>query len=118
FGELDEKRRKLIAESESLKAKRNDVSKQIPKLKKEGKDADAVIQEMREVGDKIASLDDELKAIESQLEQLMLSIPNIPHESVHVGEDEDDNEQVDKWGEQLECKFRTRDPRDIATEME
>src|SRR5699024_7422721 len=118
FGELDEKRRKLIAESESLKAKRNDVSKQIPKLKKEGKDADAVIQEMREVGDKIASLDDELKAIESQLEQLMLSIPNIPHESVPVGEDEDDNEQVRKWGEHPEFSFKAQPHWDIATDLD
>src|SRR5699024_7749573 len=88
FGELDEKRRKLITETETLKARRNEVSKQISALKKEKKDAEAVIQEMRTVGDKISELDTELKDIQEHLEHIMLSIPNIPHESVPVGEDE------------------------------
>src|SRR5690625_1553251 len=80
FNEIDEKRRKLIAETETLKEKRNEVTKQISVLKKEKKDAEPVIKEMRELGAQIAHLDKELKEIEEQLAHMMLSIPNIPHE--------------------------------------
>ena len=85
FGELDAKRRKLIVESESLKNRRNEVSSQIAVLKREKKDADHLIKEMREVGDQIKKLDDELRVIEEELNQLLLSIPNLAHESVPVG---------------------------------
>src|SRR5690625_4047826 len=99
FGELDEKRRKLITEGESLKAKRNEASKQISVLKREKKDAEPAIKEMREVGEQISNLDKELKEIEENLNHMMLSIPNIPHESVPIGEDEEDNVVAHKWGE-------------------
>lgn len=102
FGDLDEKRRKLIAETEDLKAKRNEVSKQISQLKKEKKNADDMIVEMREVGDRIKTIDQELKQVEEELEILMLSIPNIPHESTPIGgETEDDNMEVRNWGGEI-----------------
>src|SRR5699024_8866886 len=109
FSEIDEKRRKLIAETETLKAKRNEVTKQISVLKKEKKDAEPAIKEMREVGEQIAHLDKELKEIEQQLAHMMLSIPNIPHESVPIGEDEDDNVEVRSWGDASEFSFETKD---------
>lgn len=99
FEELDKKRRELIVESEQLKSKRNEVSQQIAVLKREKKDADHLIKEMKEVGERIKGLDEELKAVEEELEMLLLSIPNIPHESVPIGESEDDNVEVRKWGE-------------------
>ncbi|MUV37967.1 Serine--tRNA ligase [Lentibacillus sp. JNUCC-1] len=117
FGELDEHRRSLIAQVEQLKAKRNEASKQIPKLKKEGEDADHIIKEMREVGDQIAEFDDKLKTIEDQLSHIMLSIPNIPHESVPVGEDEGDNVEVRTWGEQPEFTYEAQPHWDIATQL-
>ncbi|WP_217588408.1 serine--tRNA ligase [Lentibacillus saliphilus] len=117
FGELDEHRRTLIAKVEQLKAKRNEASKQIPQLKKAGQDADAVIKEMREVGDEIAELDTELRDIEGQLEHIMLSIPNIPHESVPVGEDEDDNVEVCTWGDVPSFDFEIQPHWDIATNL-
>ncbi|WP_284140678.1 serine--tRNA ligase [Virgibacillus sp. LDC-1] len=117
FGDLDQRRRALINDTESLKARRNEVSKQIPILKKEGKDAAAVIKEMREVGDKIAAFDKELKEIEEQLENILLSIPNIPHESVPVGEDEEDNVEARKWGEVPAFTFEAQPHWDIATNL-
>src|SRR5699024_12198525 len=108
FGELDEKRRKLIVESEELKAKKNAASKQISVLKKEKKDAEPAIKEMREVGQQISVLDQELKEIEDKLNHIMLSIPNIPHESVPVGEDEDDNVVARTWGEQTKFNFEAQ----------
>ncbi|SET74703.1 seryl-tRNA synthetase [Oceanobacillus limi] len=118
FGELDERRRELINETESLKAKRNEASKQISVLKKEKKDAEPAIKEMREVGEQIKTLDDELKGIEEDLETIMLSIPNIPHESVPVGEDEEDNVEARKWGELPEFNYEAQAHWDIATNLD
>ncbi|MGY0694177.1 serine--tRNA ligase [Virgibacillus sp. FSP13] len=117
FEDLDARRRKLISETEQLKAKRNEVSQQISVLKKEKKDADSVIKEMREVGEQIKAYDTELKEIEEKLDYIMLSIPNIPHESVPVGEDEDDNVEARKWGELPEFRFETKPHWDIATDL-
>lgn len=115
FGELDAKRRKLIVESESLKNRRNEVSSQIAVLKREKKDADHLIKEMREVGDQIKKLDDELRVIEEELNQLLLSIPNLAHESVPVGETEDDNVEIRKWGEIPTFDFEVKPHWDVAT---
>ncbi|GAE93812.1 seryl-tRNA synthetase [Gracilibacillus boraciitolerans JCM 21714] len=79
------------------------MSKQISQLKKEKKNADDMIVEMREVGDRIKTIDQELKQVEEELEILMLSIPNIPHESTPIGgETEDDNMEVRNWGERYQ----------------
>ncbi|AUJ24539.1 MULTISPECIES: serine--tRNA ligase [Virgibacillus] len=118
FGELDEKRRQLISETEQLKAKRNEVSKQISVLKREKQDAEPAIKEMREVGDQIAELDSELKQINEHLEQIMLSIPNIPHESVPIGEDEDDNVEVRSWGEKTPFSYEPKPHWDVATDLD
>lgn len=118
FGELDKKRRELISETENLKAKRNEVTKQISVLKKEKKDVDTAIQEMREVGDRITELDKELKDIEARLEHMLLSIPNIPHESVPIGEDEEDNVEVREWGATPSFSFEARPHWDIATALD
>lgn len=118
FGELDERRRKLIAETEELKAKRNDASKQISVLKREKADAADVIKEMRDVGDQIKVLDDELTIIQEKLNEVMLSIPNIPHESVPVGEDEEDNVEVRRHGDQPEFAFEPKEHWDIATNLD
>jgi seryl-tRNA synthetase len=117
FEELDAKRRELIAQSEQLKNKRNEVSSQIAALKREKKDADHLIAEMREVGDQIKALDEDLRQVEESLEQLMLSIPNIPHESVPVGESEDDNVEVRKWGEPPQFSFEPKPHWEIADQL-
>ncbi|MFC4402313.1 serine--tRNA ligase [Gracilibacillus xinjiangensis] len=118
FGDLDERRRELINETEQLKAKRNEVSKQISVLKKEKKDADDMIAEMKTVGDRIKTIDQELKQVEEELETLMLSIPNIPHESTPIGETEDDNVEARKWGEVPQFAFEQKPHWDVATELD
>lgn len=117
FEAIDQKRRELIAKTEELKSKRNDVTKQIALLKKEKKDADKMIKEMRQVGDEIKKIDDELREVDNRLNQIMLSIPNIPHESVPVGETEDDNVEVRKWGEVRTSNFEQKPHWDVATEL-
>jgi seryl-tRNA synthetase len=115
---LDSRRRELIRQVEELKAKRNEVSQAIAQKKKAKEDAEADIKNMREVGDQIKALDEELKGIEVKLQQVMLSIPNIPHESVPVGEDEDDNIEVRQWGELPAFDFEAKPHWDIATELD
>lgn len=118
FGELDERRRELIARTEQLKAQRNEASKQISLLKREQKDATEAIKEMRFVSDKIKELDHELTNTEDKLSQIMLSIPNIPHESVPIGEDEEDNIVNRTWGEVPNFPFEPKPHWDIATDLD
>ncbi|KNH15532.1 MAG: serine--tRNA ligase [Priestia megaterium] len=117
FEELDAKRRELIAQTEELKSKRNEVSQQIAQLKREKQDADHLIIEMREVGDRVKQFDEELRSVEEELERLLLSIPNVPHESTPVGETEDDNVEVRKWGEIKQFDFEPKPHWDLGTDL-
>jgi seryl-tRNA synthetase len=117
FEELDKKRRELIAKAEELKNKRNEVSQQIAVLKREKKDADHLIAEMRDVGDRIKAMDDEIRQVEEELNALLLSIPNVPHESVPVGKSEEDNVEVRKWGEPRSFSFEPKPHWDIAEQL-
>ncbi|AAR33372.1 serine--tRNA ligase [Geobacter sulfurreducens] len=98
FRELDERRRALLTESESLKALKNSVSEAISKVKDKSQIQDK-IAEMREVGVRIKGLDDELRGIEDELQMVLLTVPNVPHPTVPVGASEADNRQVRTWGE-------------------
>ena len=118
FGDLDEKRRSLISEVEQLKAQRNEATKQISELKKNNEDATGAITEMRELGGKIKELDKDLTIIDEELTQILYSIPNIPHESVPVGEDEDDNIEVRTWGEKKSFDFEPKPHWDIGTDLD
>ncbi len=105
FLKLDEERRKALVEVEQLKNKRNTVSKEVGRLKSQGQDASAYIKEMQEVGDRIQKLDGEVREIEGKLEDILMVIPNIPHESVPVGPDETGNQEIRKWGEPRKFDF-------------
>ncbi|MEX1274439.1 MAG: serine--tRNA ligase, partial [Bacteroidota bacterium] len=102
---LDEERRKFIQEGEALKAKRNEVSGQIGKLKKEGGDASTAIAEMEKVKERIQSIDHELRLVESRLNAELLTVPNIPHPSVPVGKTPEENKEIFRWGEQVKTDF-------------
>lgn len=118
FGELDKRRRTLIVETEALKSQRNEVSQEIAKLKREKQDADAKIEEMRVVGDRIKKLDIELREIDEKLDMILMSIPNIPHESTPVGESEDDNVEIRKWGEVRAFDFEPKAHWDLGTDLD
>ncbi|KAB7663442.1 serine--tRNA ligase [Bacillus sp. B1-b2] len=118
FEELDVRRRGLIVDTEQLKSRRNEVSQQVAVLKREKKDAEALIVEMREVGDKIKEFDNELRDVEEKLQTIMLGIPNLPHESVPVGDTEDDNVEIRKWGEVREFNFEPKPHWDVATDLD
>lgn len=102
---LDERRRAFIQEGETLKAKRNDVSAQIGKMKKAQQDAGVLIEEMNGVKERIQKTDEELKTVDDALARLLLTVPNIPHSSVPIGATPEDNKEVFSWGERLSADF-------------
>ncbi len=114
---IDEKRRKILQEVEELRNKRNTVSQEIGKRKKQGEDASDLISEMKAVGEKIKSLEQELRDTIDKFNALVLEIPNIPHESVPVGEDENDNQVVKRWGDQTEFDFPAKCHWDLGEEL-
>jgi seryl-tRNA synthetase len=117
FGELDQKRRELIGCGEQLKSRRNTVSQEVAKLKREKEDADHLIKEMKAVSDQVKELDEQLREVESQLEEILLTIPNIPHESVPVGLTEDDNLEIRTWGEVPIFSYEAKPHWDIGTNL-
>ncbi|RYL94191.1 serine--tRNA ligase [Sporolactobacillus sp. THM19-2] len=118
FPKLDKKRRDLISRTEVLKAKRNEVSAQVAAKKRAGEDASDLITSMRKVSSEIKQLDGELNQVESALHEVMLSIPNIPHESVPVGKDEHDNKPIRFWGEPRKFSYEPKPHWDIATRLD
>ncbi|MDY6824358.1 MAG: serine--tRNA ligase [Thermodesulfobacteriota bacterium] len=99
FASLDATRRQLLGEIESLRHQRNTTSDEIAAMKKRGENADAPIQEMRRVSDRIKKLDEQLSVNQEKIDALLMRIPNVPHESVPVGAEEADNVEIKTVGE-------------------
>jgi seryl-tRNA synthetase len=102
---LDEQRRRLINKAEQLKAERNKVSAEIAQAKKAGRPAEDKIAAMRRVGTEISAIDEENRNVEGQLKELLDWVPNIPHHSTPVGQDEASNVVVREWGEKPDRDF-------------
>lgn len=104
---LDEQRRALLTESESLKSQRNRVSKEIGALmaQKKAEEAEARKAETRQIGDRISALDKEVAAVESKRDELLLTIPNLPHADVTVGKSAEDNPEIRTYGEPAKFGF-------------
>ena len=118
FAELEKKRRELLQETESLKSQRNAVSKEISVMKKNKENADERIKEMREVGQKISALDDELKTIEEKLRDILLHIPNMPKDDVPIGKDDTENPEVRKWGTPKNFAYEPKAHWDIGSDLD
>ncbi|OZS78013.1 serine--tRNA ligase [Tetzosporium hominis] len=117
FETLDQKRRELIAKTEELKSERNKVSEQISTMKRNKENADEAIARMRQVGDEIKALDEELRDVEEKFTHMMMRIPNIPHDSVPVGDTEDDNVTHRTWGETPKFEYEPKAHWDIVTDL-
>ena len=107
--EYDRRRRRILEEVESLRALRNKVSEEISISKKNGEDTEDKITEMRELSQKIKAVEVSLRETESHLNEEMLRIPNIPHESVPKGKDSSDNKFVREWMEKPKYEFELKD---------
>jgi seryl-tRNA synthetase len=108
FGDLDRERRELITRIEALKANRNKASDEIARLKKAGQDASAVIQEMKEVSEKIREGDQRIGEFDARLRDFLLTVPNLPHESVPRGAGPEQNAEIRRWGRPPDFKFPPR----------
>jgi len=105
---LNERRRKLVSESDALKARRNAVSKEIGALKAKGVDTSEKMAAMRDVGDRITALDRDIAAADDEQRAILLTIPNLPHSSVPTGKDAADNPEVRRWGHKPEFAFKPK----------
>ena len=114
FESLDARRRELIGKVEVLKAERNKVSEQIAVMKRNKEDASEVIARTGQMGAEIKAIDAELLEVEEAFKDMMMRLPNIPHESVPVGETEDDNVEVYTWGEKPAFDFEALPHWDVA----
>lgn len=117
FEALDVKRRELIAKGEVLKAERNKASEQISIMKRNKENADEAIAKMRAVGEDIKALDEQLNVVEDKFKHMMMRLPNIPHESVPVGTTEDDNVEVEKWGDVPAFDFEIKPHWELGTDL-
>ncbi len=108
FLKLEEKRREKLVVVEQLKNRRNVVSEEIGRLKRTGSEAPEMVLEMRQVSQTIKDLDDEIRGIEEDLQKILLTIPNVPHETVPVGKDSTDNVEVFRYGEPRKFDFTAR----------
>src|SRR3982074_3764619 len=119
FAKADAERRRVIGESDELNARRNTASREIGALLKAGKkdEAEAQRKEVGQLKDRIAELDQLREQVEARMRELLLTLPNIPHESVPVGSDESANVEVRRWGTKPEFTFEPKDHVDLGTAL-
>lgn len=117
FLELDKQRRELLQKVEELKSKQNSDSKQVPILKKEGKDTSALLQEMKELSEQIKELDLKVSQYDDKLNDFLLNIPNTPCELVPFGENDENNVEIRKWGEPRKFSFEPKAHWDLGAEL-
>lgn len=116
--EIDDRRRELLGEVEALKARQNKESREIPKMKKAGEDTTALMAELKEISGKIGVLDEQVKDVQKELRELLLSIPNTPSPTTPVGADENENVEVRKWSAPTEFAFEPKAHWDIGTDLD
>ncbi|MBT1248499.1 MULTISPECIES: serine--tRNA ligase [unclassified Thermosipho (in: thermotogales)] len=117
--EIDKEWRKILTEVNNLKAKRNELSKMVARLKSEKKEEEvkSVINKSKEIGDTIKRLSEKQKELEEEIKNLSLELPNIPHESVPYGKDETENVEVRRWGTPRKFDFEPKAHWDIGPEL-
>ena len=115
---LDEKRRELLTRVEEMKSFRNRTSQEVGLMKKNGQDPKELMEKVREVGQQIKELDEQVKEVELELDKILLNIPNIPHDSVPVGADEESNVEVRRWGQIPQFSFTPQAHWDIGPALD
>ncbi len=115
--ELDKQRREKLVEVENMKAEQNKESKQVPKLKKEGKDVSGILQNMKELAEKVKVLDNDIKEIDLKIEHELLSIPNTPNPDIAIGLSDADNKEIRRWGEITKFGFEPKAHWDLGVDL-
>jgi len=112
--DMDKRRRQMIQKADDLKSVRNKASDEIARLKKNKQNADSVIEQMKKVSAEIKNLDESLRLIESQMYEMQIRIPNLPHKSVPIGPDESYNQLISEWGEKPAFDFQPKSHWDLG----
>ncbi len=115
---LNDERRILKRDVEELRNKRNTVSEEIGRLKKQKQDASEMIKQMKEVSDVIKKSDDHLRELDTKIADILLIIPNMPHESIPIGSDESENVEIRKWGKPHDFGFEPLNHWDIGETLD
>ncbi len=115
--EIDGQRRKIMGKVEAMKAEQNAQTRQIPVLKKQGEDVSGIMARMKELSDEIKGCDTQLAGLEEQQKKILLSLPNIPNESVPVGSDDSQNTEVRRWKEPPKFDFEVKPHWDIGKDL-
>mgnify|MGYP000948177668 FL=1 len=116
--ELDEKRREIIFEVENKKARQNEVSKQVPKLKKDGVDVSDLFKEMKALSDEIKELDVKVKDLDEEIRKELLSIPNTPNKDIPIGKSDEDNVEIRKFLEPKKFDFEVKAHWDLGVDLD
>lgn len=114
---LDTERRTLIADTEAKKAEQNRISKQIPALKKEGKDVAPIFEEMKALSDTVKAEFAKIDEIDKRIADILLSVPNIPNPTLPVGNDDSANVEIRRWGEPTKTDFEPKAHWDLGKEL-
>lgn len=114
----DQKRREFITKTDELRKKKNQVALNISEKKKKGEDISSILAEMKSVSEELSKLEVEQNNIEKKYLKLATSIPNLIHESVPIGEDEESNKEIKKWGNIPEFDFKIKDHIDISEDLD
>ncbi|MGN8914535.1 serine--tRNA ligase [Anaerofustis butyriciformans] len=115
--ELDTKRRELLSKAEEGKAKQNRVSKQIPMMKKEGKDVSELLKEMKELSSEVKEYNAQISELEEKINSLILSIPNTPNKDIVIGKDENSNKELIKVGTPRKFDFEAKAHWDLGVDL-
>ena len=117
FEDLDTRRRALLTEVEALKAERNTVSQEIGKRKKAKEDAQDLIERMGVVAARVKDLDEQVRDVDQALNDWLLAVPNVPHETVPIGSDENDNPVIKTWGDKPGFDFEPKEHWELGTAL-
>ncbi len=117
FVELDRRRREILFEVENKRAMRNKASEEVAQMKREGADISAITRKMRSISGEIKELESELSLVEEKLEEMMMGIPNLPHDTVPTGTTEEENLEVRVWGEKPRFDFEVKDHTTLGEEL-
>ncbi len=115
--ELDKQRRELVFGVEQMKNKQNTISKQIPQLKKEGKDTAPIFAEMKALSDDIKKIDEQVREIDEEIEKIMYTIPNIANPTVPDGDTDEDNIEVRRFMEPTKFDFEPQAHWDLGEKL-
>ncbi len=117
FTALEAQRKTIQTNTENLQAKRNTASKQIGIAKSKGEDASAILAEVAGLGDELKAAEAQLSEIQASMQALMLNVPNLPHDSVPVGQDESQNVEARRWGTPRSFDFEVKDHADVGAPL-